>query len=229
MERSESKPITILNLGLRGYQEVWDIQKQYFNQLLNAKLTSQPISENYIILCQHPHVITLGKSGNESNIQVPQFPGVEYIRIDRGGDITYHGPGQLVVYPILDLEMFGLGLKSYIHILEEAVIQTLQQYNITGGRIKEFTGVWLDVNGDNPRKIAAIGVKTSRHVTMHGLAFNIEPDLNMFDLIIPCGIVGKGVTSMQKELQSTINFDEVSEIFVKCFLELIETSISKTL
>lgn len=208
-------------LGLKGYQEVWDLQKSLFNELLQDKLVGNKNHLNYLITCEHNHVITLGKSGKESNIQVPEFPGVDYVRIDRGGDITYHGPGQLVVYPILDLEQFGMSLRGYIYTLEQAVIDTLAFYGINSGRIKEFTGVWINHETDKPKKIAAIGVKSSRHVTMHGLAFNIKTDLKYFDLIIPCGIVGKEVTSMEKELGRVVDFEEVSGRFVSDFIKLL--------
>ena len=217
-------------LGLKGYQEVWDLQKELFNEILTSKLNTPNTSTSlsplrgfggYLLTCEHNHVLTLGKSGKESNIQVAEFPGVEYVRIDRGGDITYHGPGQLVVYPILDLEQFGISLREYIFRLEQAVIDTLCIYGIKTGRIKEYTGVWINHETDKPKKIAAIGVKSSRHVTMHGLAFNIKTDLTYFDLIIPCGIVGKEVTSMEKELRKEVDFEEVSERFVLNFLKLI--------
>jgi len=215
MESFTKGLITYKHLGLRGYNEVWQLQTEIFQDLLNSKLAGKNQDTNYIITCEHKHVITLGKSGKESNIQVPEFPGVEYIKIDRGGDITYHGPGQLVVYPILDLEQFGLSLKQYIFKLEQAVIDTLNIFNISSGRIKEYTGVWVNHDSEHPAKIAAIGVKSSRHITMHGLAFNIHPDLNYFNLIIPCGIVGKAVTSLEKELGISVNFQEVSKIFLE--------------
>lgn len=209
-------------IGLKGYQEVWDLQKTLFNNLLQAKLEGKKNESNYLITCEHNHVLTLGKSGKESNIQVPEFPGVEYIKIDRGGDVTYHGPGQLVVYPIFDLEQFGMSLREYIYNLEQAVIETLIYYGIKSGRIKEFTGVWINHETDKPKKIAAIGVKSSRHVTMHGLAFNIKPDLKYFDLIIPCGIVGKEVTSLEKELEMEVDFEEVTQIFISNFFKLFQ-------
>lgn len=208
-------------LGLKSYQEVWDLQKSLFNELLQDKLVGNKNHTNYLITCEHNHVITLGKSGKESNIQVPEFPGVDFVRIDRGGDITYHGPGQLVVYPILDLEQFGSSLREYIYTLEQAVIDTLNFYGIKSGRIKEFTGVWINHETDKSKKIAAIGVKSSRHVTMHGLAFNIKTDLKYFDLIIPCGIVGKEVTSLEKELGRVVDFEEVSGRFVSDFIKLL--------
>jgi lipoyl(octanoyl) transferase len=221
MESLKKGEITYQHLGLRPYKEVWQLQTEIFQSLLKSKLSGNNHVTNYIITCQHNHVITLGKSGNESNIQVPEFPGVEYVRIDRGGDITYHGPGQLVVYPILDLEQFGLSLKQYIYKLEQAVIDTLNAYNISSGRIKEYTGVWVNHNSDHPSKIAAIGVKSSRHITMHGLAFNIHPDLNYFDLIIPCGIVGKSVTSMEKESGNSLDFEEVSSVYLSNLSNLL--------
>lgn len=215
MESFTKGLINYKHLGLKGYNEVWKLQTEIFQNLLASKLEGNQKEKNYIITCEHNHVITLGKSGKESNIQVPEFPGVEYIKIDRGGDITYHGPGQLVVYPILDLEQFGLSLKQYIFKLEQAVIDTLSAFNISSGRIKEYTGVWVNHDSEQPAKIAAIGVKSSRHVTMHGLAFNIHPDLNYFNLIIPCGIVGKSVTSLEKELGASVDFQEVSNLFLQ--------------
>ena len=216
------REIILKPLGLKGYQEVWDLQKTLFNNLLQAKLDGQKNESNYLITCEHNHVLTLGKSGKESNIQVPEFPGVEYVKIDRGGDVTYHGPGQLVVYPIFDLEQFGMSLREYIYNLEQAVIETLISYGIKSGRIKEFTGVWINHETDKPKKIAAIGVKSSRHVTMHGSAFNIKPDLKYFDLIIPCGIVGKEVTSLEKELEIEVDFEEVTQIFISNFFKLFQ-------
>lgn len=212
--------IIIQTLGLKSYREVWDLQKNLFDKLLAAKSNGTANHDNYLITCQHNHVITLGKSGNESNIQVPEFPGVEYIRIDRGGDITYHGPGQLVVYPILDLEQFGMSLRQYINHLEQSVINTLRFYGLNAGRIKEYTGVWINPESSAPKKIAAIGVKCSRHVTMHGMAFNIKPDLKYYDLIIPCGIIGKEVTSLEKEMGQEVDFEEVKARYMTCFSKL---------
>lgn len=221
MESIRNGQIIYKPLGLSGYNPTWELQKELFQTMVHKKLHNEPIAENYLITCEHPHVITLGKSGNEGNLTAVNLPGVEYVKIDRGGDITYHGPGQLVVYPILDLEQFGLNLKSYIHILEEAVIQTLKVYGLESGRIKEYTGVWL--RGDTPdaAKIAAIGVKSSRHITMHGLAFNIQPQLHYFDLIIPCGIVGKKVTSLEHELGHPVDFKETEELFLQQFTSLL--------
>ncbi len=216
------KEIIFKPLGLKNYQEVWDIQKNLFNEKLQAKLKGNKNHINYLITCEHNHVLTLGKSGNESNIQVPEFPGVEYVKIDRGGDVTYHGPGQLVVYPILDLEQFGMSLREYIYKLEQAVIDTLIFYGIKSGRIKEFTGVWINNDTNKPKKIAAIGVKSSRHITMHGLAFNIKPDLKYFDLIIPCGIVGKEVTSLEKELAKDIDYEVVNQKFISIIFKLFQ-------
>ncbi len=209
-------------LGLKDYSIVWEIQKKYFNTLLESKLHRHGGANQYFITCEHPHVITLGKSGKEENIQVPEFPGVQYVKIDRGGDITYHGPGQLVVYPILDLENFGMGLKDYIYTLEQSVIDTLAEFDIKAGRIKEYTGVWLHHHTNHPEKIAAIGVKSSRHVTMHGLAFNIKPDLSYFDLIIPCGLVGKKITSLQKALNEEVNYNEVQSLYKQKFFKLFK-------
>jgi lipoyl(octanoyl) transferase len=223
-----SRKVIYKPLGLQGYQEVWDIQKELFNELLQLKLKGAKPINNYLITCQHHHVITLGKSGNEGNLQIApgqtEFPGVEYIRIDRGGDITYHGPGQLVLYPILDLEQFGMSLRDYIHHLEEVIIVTLATYGLRSGRIKEFTGVWLNHDSLHPKKIAAIGVKSSRHITMHGLAFNINTDLNYFNLIIPCGLVGKEICSLSHELGNVINFEEVSQRVVENFNRIFQAN-----
>lgn len=222
MESSGEKDLILKHLGLKDYNEVWDLQKQLFDTLLYSKLKGETSLPNYLITCQHPHVITMGKSANESNIQIAEFPGVQYVKIDRGGDTTYHGPGQLVVYPILDLEKFNISLRNYIYLLEQAVIETLADFSIKAGRIKEYTGVWVDFESKHPRKIAAIGVKTSRHITMHGLAFNLNPDLSYYNLIIPCGIRDKEVTSLEKEISGNVDFESVSQLFVTKFLNLLK-------
>ena len=208
--------------GFIPYATAHEKQKELFEQALHAKSTGQKV-ENTLIFCQHPHVITVGKNGKLSNLIYPENTlkekGVSLFHIDRGGDITYHGTGQLVVYPIFDLDSFHLGLKSYIHLLEEAVIKLLAGYSIKAERLKGATGVWLDTETpQKARKICAIGVRTSRYVTMHGLALNINTDLNYFRLINPCGFVDKGVTSMQKELCKEIDMTIVK----KQLLEILE-------
>lgn len=204
--------------GLISYQEAWDRQKNLFQERLSAKAQGINTLPDILLSCEHYPVLTLGKSGQLDNLLVSEAMlrqrGVEFFQIERGGDITYHGPGQLVMYPIFDLQHFrsteagtqrqGIGLKEYIWRLEEAVILFLKDFGIAAERLEGATGVWLDAHGPNARKICAIGVKASRFVTMHGLAFNINTDLSYFQLINPCGFVDKGVTSLQQELGGTV-------------------------
>ena len=200
--------------GLVPYAEAWKRQTTLFEALIEAKKAGKP-TEGRLITCQHPHVYTIGRSGKEQNMLMSeeqlQRIGATYYHIDRGGDVTYHGPGQLVCYPILNLENYALGLKAYIHLLEEAVISVCGSYGIQAGRIEGATGVWLDGNGPKARKICAIGVRSSHYCTMHGLAFNVNTDLRYFSYINPCGFVDKGVTSLQKELGREVPFEEVRE------------------
>lgn len=208
------------NLGLRDYKEVWDYQEKRFKEVLDRKilLRDNPeleLPQNHLIFCEHPHVYTLGKSGEEGNLLVKddelQAKGASFYKINRGGDITYHGPGQLVMYPIFDLDQFFTDIHKYMRYLEEAVILTLSEFGIQAGRVNGLTGVWIDGGTPNERKICAMGVKSSRWVTMHGIALNVNTDLNYFSNIIPCGITDKSVTSMQKEKGQEINLDEVRE------------------
>jgi len=215
--------IKFIDLGLIDYKEAWDYQEKLFREVINKKLANrelaaerQEFTGNYLIFCEHPHVFTLGKSGAESNLLINEEQlkkrNIAYYRINRGGDITYHGPGQLVVYPIFNLDYFFTDIHKYMRFLEEAVILTLAEYGIKGERLKGSTGVWLDAeHPGKARKICAMGVRTSHWVTMHGIAFNINPDLNYFSLIIPCGITDKAVTSMVKELNTIPNMEEVKE------------------
>lgn len=205
------------NLGLIDYKIAWDYQEELFRNIIQYK-TGESVnpSENYLLFCEHPHVYTLGKSGEENNLLISQEflkkINATFYRINRGGDITYHGPGQIVGYPIIDLEIVKLSLKEYIHKMEEAIIATLAVFEITATRLKGATGVWLDVETKGKtRKICAIGVRASRYVTMHGFALNVNTDLNYFSYINPCGFVDKGVTSMQKEMQKKINIELVKE------------------
>ncbi|MFP4470848.1 MAG: lipoyl(octanoyl) transferase LipB, partial [Bacteroidales bacterium] len=196
-------PIEVTNLGRIGYREAWDFQEKLFRENMENKIHSRP-TKNYLIFCEHNHVYTLGKSGSENNLLVNntqlQKLGVEFFKTNRGGDITYHGPGQIVGYPILDLEPLGLGIKSYIHLLEESIIGVLAAYGLKGERLNGATGVWLDAQSPGrARKICAIGVRASRHITMHGFAFNVNTDLNFFKMINPCGFTDKSVTSLQNE------------------------------
>lgn len=202
----------VIDLGITDYQSAWDFQTNLFNKILAVKTANrylpesdQQITDNYLIFCEHPHVFTLGKSGDSSNLLISPVElnniGASYYHINRGGDITYHGPGQIVVYPVIDLENFFTDIHQYMRLLEEAVIQTLQGFNIAASRIAGLTGVWLGVEqASTARKICALGVKTSRWVTMHGLAFNVNTNLDYFRYIVPCGIADKAVTSMQHEL-----------------------------
>jgi lipoyl(octanoyl) transferase len=228
----KNRKVRFHDLGLIAYQEAWDFQTKLFQETINLKTSDhqnattselqnvntlqRPNIEtsNHLIFCEHPHVFTLGKSGDESNLLVPKDKletiNATYVPINRGGDITYHGPGQLVVYPIFDLENFFTDIHKFMRAMEEAVIQTLREFGIEAGRIEKLTGVWLDVsNPAKARKICAMGVKMSRWVTMHGLALNVNPDLNYFNYIVPCGIRDKAVTSMEKELGSKLDMEKV--------------------
>ncbi len=219
----KNKQTHFQDLGNREYKDTWDFQEGFFNELikikgLNHKLpeAEQHITENRLFFVEHPHVYTLGKSGSENNLLVNMMQmkklDVTFFKTNRGGDITYHGPGQIVGYPILDLENFDLGLKEYIHQMEEAIILTLKEYGISSERLDGATGVWLDTN--NPvknRKICAIGVKSSRYITMHGFAFNVNTNLDFFNFINPCGFTDKAVTSLEKELGAKQNFEEVKQ------------------
>lgn len=218
-----SKQTTYKNLGNISYKEAWDYQEVLFKELLDAK-RKEEISNNYLLFCEHPPVFTLGKSGAETNLLMSkdflEKQGIEYFKINRGGDITFHGPGQIVGYPILDLEQFGMGVKQYIHAMEEVIIKTLDDYGIVSERLDGATGVWLDTNDKNPRKICAIGVKASRYVTMHGFAFNINTNMEYYSYINPCGITDKTVTSMQQELGNKVDFNEVQEKLKGYFVEV---------
>ncbi|NBP67339.1 MAG: lipoyl(octanoyl) transferase LipB [Cytophagia bacterium] len=221
MNAKPNSATTFTDLGLIDYKEAWDYQASLFNDILAIKSNNrnlpeeeQAITKNFLLFCEHPHVYTLGKSGDSKNLLLDEAAlkavSASYYHINRGGDITYHGPGQLVVYPVIDMENFFTDIHKYMRLLEEAVILTCQSYGIESTRIPGLTGVWLgDAEHQNERKICALGVKTSRWVTMHGLAFNINTDLNYFNHIVPCGIDDKAVTSLQKELGRTIEMNEV--------------------
>jgi lipoyl(octanoyl) transferase len=215
------------DIGLKDYKETWDYQEIIFQKLVNAKKISTTPGHSKsepdngtLIFVEHPHVYTLGKSGSEENLLLDYIQlkakDANFYRIDRGGDITYHGPGQLVGYPVFDLEIIGISLKDYIHRLEDAVILTMSEYGIKGERLKGATGVWLDPDIQGKcRKICAIGVRASRYVTMHGFAFNVNTNLDYFDHINPCGFTDKGVTSLGKELGRTEDLQKVKEIMKK--------------
>lgn len=214
-----NKQVQFLELGRTDYQECWDFQTKLFDGVVATKVSNRASGEskmttNYLIFCEHPHVYTLGKSGDKANLLIDEKTrdelGVSYYPINRGGDITYHGPGQLVGYPILDLSNFFTDIHKYLRLLEEAVIRTCDEYGLNATRIDGLTGVWIDADGDNPRKICALGVKASRWVTMHGFAFNINTDISYFEHIIPCGIDDKAVTSLKLELGREVDMAEVS-------------------
>ena len=207
------------DLGLIDYKQCWDYQTQLFDSIVKQKIYNrknqedQRVTENYLLFCEHPHVFTLGKSGSEKNLLIKGDQLIEkqasYYKINRGGDITYHGPGQVVVYPIFDLDHFFTDIHKYLRYLEEAVILTLQEYGIKGERVDGLTGVWIDGELSSARKICAIGVKSSRWVTMHGIGFNVNSHLDYFNYIVPCGIDDKAVTSIKKELGKPIDLLEL--------------------
>ena len=204
----------VIEWGRISYNEAWEKQERLFDALLHAKLANEDYT-NTILMCEHSHVYTLGRHGQANNMLLDEGQlhaiGASIYRIDRGGDITYHGPGQLVCYPIINLEEFGLGLKSYIHLLEEAVINVCASYGVVADRVDGATGVWLDKGLPAERKICAIGVRSSRFVTMHGLALNVNTDLRYFSYIHPCGFIDKGVTSLASELGKEISLCEVKQ------------------
>ena len=200
------------DLGVRDYRKVWEMQLRVQEEIKQQKMWGKSVPGR-LFFVEHPPVYTLGKSGKEANMLMNavqlRAKHAEFIKVDRGGDITFHGPGQLVVYPVVDLECFGMGVKEYIWALEEVVICTLRKYGVDGTRVDGATGVWLDVGSPAERKICAIGVKCSRYVTMHGFALNVNTDLAYFDAIHPCGFIDKGVTSLQKELKRTVDMEDV--------------------
>jgi lipoyl(octanoyl) transferase len=216
-----NRKVIFRDIGNIDYKEAWDYQEVLFREVVDKKLANRSLPEeekqftgNYLIFCEHPHVFTIGKSGSEANLLIKQDQlqqrNIAYYKINRGGDITYHGPGQVVAYPIFNLDYFFTDIHKYMRYLEEAVILMLAEYGIKGERLKGMTGVWLDA--DHPakaRKICAMGVRTSHWVTMHGIALNVNPDLRYFSLIVPCGITDKAVTSMAQELKYEPNTEEV--------------------
>ncbi|GAA4043207.1 lipoyl(octanoyl) transferase LipB [Flavobacterium chungnamense] len=228
-----NKKIKIQDLGKKDYKETWDYQEELFKGIVDIKIQNRKENTlvetpNYFLFVEHPHVYTLGKSGDISNLLLSekqlQDKGATFYKINRGGDITYHGPGQIVGYPILDLENFFTDIHKYLRFLEEVIILTLAEYNITGTRSEGETGVWLDVGTPFARKICAMGVRASRWVTMHGFALNVNANLGYFDNIIPCGIKGKAVTSLQVELGvESVNEEEVKEKIQKHFSKLFES------
>lgn len=213
--------ISVENWGLVDYETAWEHQTALFDEIIKQK-TEKKATKSYLVFCEHPNVYTLGKSGHSENMLYNPHH-IPLLRTNRGGDITYHGPGQIVGYPIFDLETFHIGLKEYIYKVEEAVILTLTHYGIAATRLEQATGVWLDVeNPSSCRKICAIGVKSSRFVTMHGFALNVNTDLNHFKNINPCGFNDKGVTSIEQELGEKIDLLEVESLLKTYFLQLFQ-------
>lgn len=230
-----NKKIKQIDLGHKDYKETWEFQEELFQQILDVKVANRREdkeipTQNFLIFVEHPHVYTLGKSGDFSNMLLNEeqlkAKGATFYKINRGGDITYHGPGQIVGYPILDLENFFTDIHKYLRLLEETIILTLEEYGIQSGRSKGETGVWLGLGTAFPRKICAMGVRASRWVTMHGFALNVNSDLGYFDNIIPCGIRGKGVTSLNVELGlEKVDEAEIRQKIVKHFSRLFQAEM----
>ncbi|MBC8321681.1 MAG: lipoyl(octanoyl) transferase LipB [Bacteroidetes bacterium] len=231
-----NKKVTYKNIGLIDYKKAWDHQESLFDEIVSLKEKTRKAetkqqTPNYLLFCEHPHVYTIGKSGKQENLLIGdeflKSKGASFYRINRGGDITYHGPGQIVGYPILDLDNFGVSIKNYIYNLEEVIIRTLHHYDIVATRLEGATGVWLDA--DNPlkaRKICAIGVRTSHWVSMHGFALNINTNLDYFDYIVPCGIQGRSVTSLKQELGKHVDILQVQNVLKQEFHIVFGMNIS---
>ena len=229
-----NKKVLVADLGQRDYKLTWDLQEAIFKEIVAVKVANRHSesprpTDNYFLFVEHPHVYTLGKSGDVSNLLLSEAQleakGATFYKINRGGDITYHGPGQIVGYPILDLENFFTDIHKYLRLLEETIILTLAEYGLHGTRSEGETGVWLDVGTPFARKICAMGVRASRWVTMHGFALNVNADLGYFDNIIPCGIRGKGVTSMHVELGRPVDEVQVKAKILKHFSYLFEAEL----
>lgn len=230
-----NKEVLLLDLGCKDYKETWDLQEQIFKEIIDLKIKNRReattiATNNHFLFVEHPHVYTLGKSGDMQNLLVDEnqleAKGAKFYKINRGGDITYHGPGQIVGYPILDLDNFFTDIHKYLRLLEEMVILTLMEYGLKAERSPGETGVWLDVGTPFARKICAMGVRASRWVTMHGFALNVNANLGYFDLMIPCGIKDKAVTSLNVELgQKVVDMDEVKEKLLKHFKILFEAEL----
>jgi lipoyl(octanoyl) transferase len=231
------RKVNVEDLGHIAYKEAWDYQEKLFADIIDHKMANRALErenkplmdpkESQLLFCEHNHVYTLGKSGDAANILLTesqrQEKNIEYYPINRGGDITYHGPGQMVVYPLLDLDQFFTDIHKYLRYLEEAIILTMAEYRIKGERFDGYTGVWIDADiPSKARKICAMGVKCSRWVTMHGLAFNVNTDLEYFNNIVPCGITDKGVTSMAKELGHSVDMEDIKSKFLAHFNTLFD-------
>jgi len=223
------------DIGSKEYKEAWDFQNELFQGIVDIKLSNRNnevkvVPPNYLIFTEHPPVYTLGKSGDLSNLLLNEeqlkTKGISFFKSNRGGDITFHGPGQIVGYPIIDLEAFKPDIRWYMRSLEEVIIKTIAHYGLTGVRSDGETGVWLDVGTPFARKICALGVRTSRWVTMHGFALNVNTNLGYFDHIIPCGIRGKAVTSMEAEMNKKIDISEVKKLLLQYFEEVFTAKIT---
>jgi len=213
--------LKVIDFGLKNYRTVWEEQKNLFNMMVDLKKNRGAVQEEYLMIGEHPAVYTLGFHGKASNLLADESwlkeRGIECLRIERGGDITYHGPGQMIVYPIIDLESHNLGIKGYMNMLEDCIIELLSNYGIKGEKIDNAIGIWIGKGTVNERKICAMGVKCTRYVTMHGLALNVTTDLSAFTAINPCGFIDKGVTSMGKELGDSPEMHDVKQQFVNIF------------
>lgn len=218
-----------IDFGLTPYREIWEMQRKLQNELIAKKKEKKLIKNEYLLVGEHFPVYTLGFHGNAENLLINEealkAQGCECIRIERGGDITFHGPGQIILYPIIDLEKHNLGVKAYVSLLEESVLNLLRGYGIKGERVDGATGIWIGKGTREERKICAIGVKISRGISMHGLALNVNTELSAFSAINPCGFVDKGVTSMQKELGRNLEMEEVKLNLSEIFLTLLEKEI----
>ena len=226
-----NRNILLKDLSVKDYKETWDYQSELLQEIVDIKIDNrrnnkESATKNHFLFVEHPHVYTLGKSGDMSNLLLNENQlkdkGATFYKINRGGDITYHGPGQIVGYPILDLENFFTDIHKYLRLLEEAIILTIAEYGLKGTRSEGETGVWLDVGTPFARKICAMGIRSSRWVTMHGFALNANVNLGYFDNIIPCGIKGKAVTSMEAELNKKVDLEEVKGKILKHFKSLFE-------
>ena len=234
MSQKSNKKVEVIDLGIQLYKPTWDLQEQQLQKIVDLKKSNRTTqvavsTPNYLYWVEHPPVITLGKSGLPKHLLLNEQEltdkGIEFFTTNRGGDITFHGPGQLVGYPILDLENFFTDIHKYLRLLEEAIILTLKEYGLSAERSEGETGVWLDVGTPFARKICAMGVKASRWVTMHGFALNVNTDLSYFDYIVPCGIQGKAVTSLAAELKKEIPLNEVKAKILTHFSALFEASL----
>ena len=220
--------VILHDLGLMDYEEVWQLQKDIFNKSIEEKIQGK-IPQQHLLVCEHPHVYTFGKSANQENLLLSEAElknkEISVYDIERGGDITYHGPGQLVVYPIFDLEQLNIGVKQFVFNIEQCIVNVLYKNGIECERIDDRIGIWLDKGNANERKIAAIGIKCSRHISMHGLALNVNTDLSLFKNIIPCGIAYKGVTSIKNELGREISMVDIKNEMIKEFSVNFEINI----